>query len=64
MRTRARRRPWTAALLLALLAATACDAASAGAPSLSPGPLTAQPAAAQQGALVVPRDRCDVTAAE
>ena len=64
MRTRARRRPWTAALLLALLAASACDAASAGAPSLSPGPQTAQPAAAQQGALVVPHDRCDVSAAE
>ena len=64
MRTRARRRPWTAALLLALLAASACDAASAGAPSLSPGPQTAQAAAAQQGALVVPHDRCDVSAAE
>jgi hypothetical protein len=64
MRTRARRRPGAAALLIALLVATACDAATAGAPSLTPGPQQPTPSVGPDGALLVPRDRCDVSAAE
>jgi len=64
MRTRERRRPGAAALLVALLVATACDAASAGAPSLSPGPPQDASSASPDGAILVPHDRCDVSDAE